>query len=1454
MQKLTLLQNSFTERMNLTINGRFFLREDRVGVLTEAATKPKQRVLILCNDLLLLAKKDWRERYQLVDKADVSDIFLIDVKTESTQSLVEMRMNETTYLLMMSSKQQKQAWLDEWRQLTTVKIPTKSVDSAVESPFAMVEHGAASKQPVQPIAIGVTPPSLEHIHGRSSSQETTSSSTQQQQQQQQAAESAELMRENDYFKQRLSLLEKEIYRRDNERSGLQNDTVKYHQNSLKMQEEILLIQSELKAEKSKVESLTGENDRLRNHVTSLESKNKELLGMLKRRDIEIHTLKTSKGTSPQPSSPTLKPKSPNPMYAHVQSNYSRDRLFGASTSDLKLQSYSNLGASELRLEPGSPSAGSSNRTSEMAKENESLKATVTRLQTDDSELKRRIDMLRIENDLLKQKLFALQPSTGSLKPAASQHHPMSKLRSDNNKAWRSQNIDDEMRKSMHTLPSEADGNLTTEAAKNKVLLQNVQDLTQRCRALEEERNIAERARSQLQQELSQARLRLDQQQQQKIATDLSVQTQLRVDLQKSNPDVRQKSSTDLRSKVESKSTADLRSAHLKLEMELHVKEKESEEARKEAEQLRQQIGRMKEDLIQLSSSTERTQSDSDQTDARHQREVKQLRDEIRSLQGRLSDKEEELARRRDQMVRISNTVDRSTESVLLGQTRHSPQSITTSSKLLIRDSSVDNRVEGILEDLQEELQATQDECGRLKSKLTDSESERKGKATELLLHNRALASHAKDLEEHCEKARIELKRLFKEEELNRELKSKLQLCATEMRKMEENIRELGGTVQELERENGSLKTQLREATNVGKVLKSTEEELRRIKSDLKQSKRNLDTKDFDVSELKLELATTKEKLEGMRAAEEAEKSSHWKEKMNHLLRTRQDECKDLTHRLSQMEQDKNQEIDQLKSTILHLENTAKEFETTLIQMDTAMRSKRRPSVAQLWEARDDRRESTLDAAPKNYLEKKLAKIQENTKTLEGDLAIRNAALTRLAMLMGIEVDFSKCFDREQIQAVENVLELIQKLQTEHQALQVDVHSVMEEFNRLRKAHEDLKVNVSIEMEMQKNRFQNNQKQHDTEIEKFFRERIQILEASLQRFEKNNFELTERYQIAMSEREALRAQCSVLNSRLDHCIMVNAQLEETGRVSQQQLDEARRELKQFQEKNQDLIQRLQNAEQGKDSLDDAFVKYFEKSKKEAEDHAAQLAELHEELQTMQRWKEEVHVYIRDLEYQVEQTRNRLENAELALRRSLEESAQLRKDMNDRNKFWPRKDYDHVHRQLESTRHDLKDSKLEKEQLERQLETVRGDSKEWQERCKEAQQHAQDRANETQQVRKSMDEYKSMIKDLDEHYSHSILSRERDIETLHREFTLFSRDRRTEREVDHVRKALGTVGSKEAPRQLPAVPSILTSGVSRSAVTNDQLLGAILQGAAQGQLSVSISPTRESRERGGRHFEL
>lgn len=95
----------------------------------------KSRRIFLFNDLIIIARKDWRDKYHLIEKAGFRQCRVSDVRenpSEPPQYLLEIEIGENLdskdvnrYLFSCTHKVAKQVWLDAYRNVSQISVNSK---------------------------------------------------------------------------------------------------------------------------------------------------------------------------------------------------------------------------------------------------------------------------------------------------------------------------------------------------------------------------------------------------------------------------------------------------------------------------------------------------------------------------------------------------------------------------------------------------------------------------------------------------------------------------------------------------------------------------------------------------------------------------------------------------------------------------------------------------------------------------------------------------------------------------------------------------------------------------------------------------------------------------------------------------------------------------------------------------------------------------------------------------------------------------------------------------------------------------------------------------------------------------------------------------------------------------------------------------------------------------------
>lgn len=136
-RKIKELENLFTEKLDIQQEGRYLVREDLFSTVKNGVKKP--RVLFLFNDILLMGRRDWRERLHLVQRSYLKDIRLRDLQdTIEAENPFELRFNSSNnrdvpkkYLFSASSPSAKTAWFKTFHNLVSAGVMSKRISDVI---------------------------------------------------------------------------------------------------------------------------------------------------------------------------------------------------------------------------------------------------------------------------------------------------------------------------------------------------------------------------------------------------------------------------------------------------------------------------------------------------------------------------------------------------------------------------------------------------------------------------------------------------------------------------------------------------------------------------------------------------------------------------------------------------------------------------------------------------------------------------------------------------------------------------------------------------------------------------------------------------------------------------------------------------------------------------------------------------------------------------------------------------------------------------------------------------------------------------------------------------------------------------------------------------------------------------------------------------------------------------
>lgn len=124
--------------MQFVTPSRYLVREDTLPLLINGSTK-KERCIFLCNDLIIIARKDWRDKYHLIDKTTFKNSRVCDVQYEATsgnakQFLFEIEIGDDSdfseanrYIFACNSNAIKSLWIESYKNLSDLGVKLKNM-------------------------------------------------------------------------------------------------------------------------------------------------------------------------------------------------------------------------------------------------------------------------------------------------------------------------------------------------------------------------------------------------------------------------------------------------------------------------------------------------------------------------------------------------------------------------------------------------------------------------------------------------------------------------------------------------------------------------------------------------------------------------------------------------------------------------------------------------------------------------------------------------------------------------------------------------------------------------------------------------------------------------------------------------------------------------------------------------------------------------------------------------------------------------------------------------------------------------------------------------------------------------------------------------------------------------------------------------------------------------------
>lgn len=80
------VQTRFAERINIANLSRFLVREDTIFIVF--SNQRKSRKIFLFNDIVILARRDWRDKHHVIEKTPLKDIRISDISESGSSTLL----------------------------------------------------------------------------------------------------------------------------------------------------------------------------------------------------------------------------------------------------------------------------------------------------------------------------------------------------------------------------------------------------------------------------------------------------------------------------------------------------------------------------------------------------------------------------------------------------------------------------------------------------------------------------------------------------------------------------------------------------------------------------------------------------------------------------------------------------------------------------------------------------------------------------------------------------------------------------------------------------------------------------------------------------------------------------------------------------------------------------------------------------------------------------------------------------------------------------------------------------------------------------------------------------------------------------------------------------------------------------------------------------------------------
>ncbi len=75
--KLEMIQNSFAEKIQIAASNRYLVKDETLALIS--GNQKHNRRVLLFNDLVIITRKDWRDKLHLIDKGTIIETRFYDV-------------------------------------------------------------------------------------------------------------------------------------------------------------------------------------------------------------------------------------------------------------------------------------------------------------------------------------------------------------------------------------------------------------------------------------------------------------------------------------------------------------------------------------------------------------------------------------------------------------------------------------------------------------------------------------------------------------------------------------------------------------------------------------------------------------------------------------------------------------------------------------------------------------------------------------------------------------------------------------------------------------------------------------------------------------------------------------------------------------------------------------------------------------------------------------------------------------------------------------------------------------------------------------------------------------------------------------------------------------------------------------------------------------------------------